>query len=123
MQSNKFQNINIQSQNTNIQSNKSQNTNIQSNKSQNTNIQSNKSQNTNMQSNKFQITNFTPVGYLKAIYPVSFCALCRGNIGEPCAKCMVTDTLKCDVVSVDNNYYHGHCLSLKKQMLVNKNVS
>lgn len=57
----------------------------------------------------FKLINFSPIGFKYPNYPVKICLLCRGSLIEVCNRCSEKGEEKCNVMNLDNAYYHQHC--------------
>ena len=57
----------------------------------------------------FTIKNFSPVGFKDKYYPMKYCPVCRGLLRDVCSECIDKKYLKCDVIVIDDIYYHQHC--------------
>lgn len=66
-----------------------------------------------MSDNKmFKLINFSPIGFKVMHYPTKYCPLCRGLLNEFCGKCVENNSDICNVVCIDETYYHSHCHGL-----------
>ena len=69
----------------------------------------------------FKLVTFSPVAIKIPNYPNKTCPICRACLLNPCNACIKRKISTCDIIEVDNYYYHSHChMYLQDQKSISK---
>uniref|UniRef100_A0A6C0LRA5 Uncharacterized protein n=1 Tax=viral metagenome TaxID=1070528 RepID=A0A6C0LRA5_9ZZZZ len=68
----------------------------------------------------FKLKQLSPIGLKEFNYPVKTCLICRGLLNDACYQCTSKLQTDCNVINIDNSFYHYHCYNFIEKVKKNE---